>query len=210
MADRRSCPGRPPKASARTFLPERRGATSGFNLEFDVRYLWMRQKEILGSHFANAYQAERANELVMTGKIRPVLDQVFEFEDTPKAHQLMKENKLAPSDIQELRVHVGDFQHQLCQPIETRRKPTRSADANFSIPFCVAVAATYGEVKVPGNLGREIGDFRPPLPKDFLPEVPRFEVKHLFEWRPVSDEMLSCQIWVSGDFSKAYLSYAAD
>ena len=69
------------------------GATSGFNLEFDVRYLWMRQKEILGSHFANAYQAERANELVMTGKIKPVLDQVFDFADTPLAHQLMKENK---------------------------------------------------------------------------------------------------------------------
>ena len=69
------------------------GATSGFNLEFDVRYLWMRQKEILGSHFANAYQAERANELVASGKIRPVLDTVFEFDETPKAHQLMKENK---------------------------------------------------------------------------------------------------------------------
>ncbi|HEX9102655.1 MAG TPA: crotonyl-CoA carboxylase/reductase [Polyangia bacterium] len=69
------------------------GATSGFNLEFDVRYLWMRQKEILGSHFANAYQAERANELVDSGKIRPVLDQVFDFYDTPTAHQLMKENK---------------------------------------------------------------------------------------------------------------------
>lgn len=69
------------------------GATSGFNLEFDVRYLWMRQKEILGSHFANAYQAERANELVDSGKIKPVLDQVFDFYDTPQAHQLMKENK---------------------------------------------------------------------------------------------------------------------
>jgi crotonyl-CoA carboxylase/reductase len=69
------------------------GATSGFNLEFDVRYLWMRQKEILGSHFANAYQAERANELVMSGKIKPVLDQVFDFAETPHAHQLMKENK---------------------------------------------------------------------------------------------------------------------
>jgi len=69
------------------------GATSGFNLEFDVRYLWMRQKEILGSHFANAYQAERANELVLSGKIKPVLDQVFDFNDTPAAHQLMKENK---------------------------------------------------------------------------------------------------------------------
>jgi crotonyl-CoA carboxylase/reductase len=69
------------------------GATSGFNLEFDVRYLWMRQKEILGSHFANAYQAERANELVANGKIKPVLDQVFDFYDTAQAHQLMKENK---------------------------------------------------------------------------------------------------------------------
>jgi crotonyl-CoA carboxylase/reductase len=69
------------------------GATSGFNLEFDVRYLWMRQKEILGSHFANAYQAERANELVISGKIMPVLDQVFDFAETPKAHQLMMENK---------------------------------------------------------------------------------------------------------------------
>jgi crotonyl-CoA carboxylase/reductase len=69
------------------------GATSGFNLEFDVRYLWMRQKEILGSHFANAYQAERANELVLTGRIKPVLDQVFDFTETALAHQLMKENK---------------------------------------------------------------------------------------------------------------------
>src|SRR3954462_11033459 len=32
-----------------------RGATSGYQLDFDVRYLWMRQKQILGSHFANAY-----------------------------------------------------------------------------------------------------------------------------------------------------------
>ena len=30
--------------------------TTGYNLDFDVRYLWMRQKEILGSHFANAYE----------------------------------------------------------------------------------------------------------------------------------------------------------
>ena len=40
------------------------GATSGFSLTFDVRYLWMRQKTIIGSHFANAYQAYRANQLI--------------------------------------------------------------------------------------------------------------------------------------------------
>ncbi|MDX6378532.1 MAG: crotonyl-CoA carboxylase/reductase, partial [Gaiellaceae bacterium] len=41
------------------------GATSGFSLNFDVRYLWMRQKSIIGSHFANAYQATRANQLII-------------------------------------------------------------------------------------------------------------------------------------------------
>jgi crotonyl-CoA carboxylase/reductase len=69
------------------------GATTGFDLEFDVRHLWMRQKQIIGSHFANAYQAERANKLVMEGKIRPVLDQVFSFQDIPRAHALMAANR---------------------------------------------------------------------------------------------------------------------
>ena len=53
----------------------------------------MRQKQILGSHFCNAYQAERANQLVHEGKIRPVLDQVFPFADTAKAHALMAKNQ---------------------------------------------------------------------------------------------------------------------
>jgi crotonyl-CoA carboxylase/reductase len=69
------------------------GATSGYNLEFDVRHLWMRQKSIIGSHFANAYQAERANRLIMEGKIRPVLEETFAFEDTAEAHEAMAENR---------------------------------------------------------------------------------------------------------------------
>src|SRR5436309_2622105 len=69
------------------------GATSGYNLDFDVRYLWMRQKEILGSHFANAYECMRANQLMAEGKIRPVLWQAMGFEGVPEAHQLLHENK---------------------------------------------------------------------------------------------------------------------
>ncbi len=69
------------------------GATTGYDLTFDVRYLWMRQKQIIGSHFANMHQAEVANRLVMQKKIRPVLDQVFEFEQAAQAHQDMAENK---------------------------------------------------------------------------------------------------------------------
>ena len=65
------------------------------HLDFDVRYLWMRQKEILGSHFANAYECTRANQLMAEGKIRPVLWQAMGFEGVPEAHQLLHENKHA-------------------------------------------------------------------------------------------------------------------
>src|SRR6266540_2975884 len=69
------------------------GATSGYTLDFDVRYLWMRQKQIIGSHFANAYECWRANELMAEGKIRPVLWQVMGFDGVAEAHQLLHENK---------------------------------------------------------------------------------------------------------------------
>ncbi len=69
------------------------GATSGYTLDFDVRYLWMKQKEILGSHFANAYECMRANQLMAEGKIRPVLSKAMGFEGVPEAHQMMHENR---------------------------------------------------------------------------------------------------------------------
>jgi crotonyl-CoA carboxylase/reductase len=71
------------------------GATSGYNLDFDVRYLWMRQKEIVGSHFANAYECLKANELIDQGLIKPVLWRTMGFDQVAEAHQLMHENKHA-------------------------------------------------------------------------------------------------------------------
>jgi crotonyl-CoA carboxylase/reductase len=67
--------------------------TTGFNLDFDVRYLWMRQKEILGSHFANAYECMKANELIESGQIRPVLWRTMGFDGVGEAHQIMRENQ---------------------------------------------------------------------------------------------------------------------
>jgi crotonyl-CoA carboxylase/reductase len=69
------------------------GATSGYQLDFDVRYLWMRQKEILGSHFANAWEATKANQLIDNGQISPVLWQTMGFEAVPDAHQMLRDNK---------------------------------------------------------------------------------------------------------------------
>ncbi|HEX8742110.1 MAG TPA: zinc-binding dehydrogenase, partial [Thermoleophilaceae bacterium] len=67
--------------------------TTGYNLDFDVRYLWMRQKEILGSHFANAWECTRANQLIEQGAVRPVLWRTMGFDGVAEAHQIMKENK---------------------------------------------------------------------------------------------------------------------
>ena len=67
--------------------------TSGYQLDFDVRHLWMRQKRIVGSHFANAYECNKANELIEAGKIRPVLWRTLPFEGVAEAHQLMKNNQ---------------------------------------------------------------------------------------------------------------------
>jgi crotonyl-CoA carboxylase/reductase len=67
--------------------------TTGYNLDFDVRYLWMRQKQIIGSHFANAYECNKANELIDQGVIRPVLWRTMGFDGVAEAHQLMRENR---------------------------------------------------------------------------------------------------------------------
>jgi crotonyl-CoA carboxylase/reductase len=67
--------------------------TTGYNLDFDVRHLWMRQKQIIGSHFANAYESMKANHLIEQGRIRPVLWRTLGFDGVPEAHQLMKDNK---------------------------------------------------------------------------------------------------------------------
>jgi crotonyl-CoA carboxylase/reductase len=67
--------------------------TTGYELDFDVRYLWMRQKQIIGSHFANAYECNKANELIESAQIRPVLWRTLGFEGVPEAHQLMRDNK---------------------------------------------------------------------------------------------------------------------
>jgi crotonyl-CoA carboxylase/reductase len=67
--------------------------TTGYNATLDLRYHWMRQKRLQGSHFANDEQAKGINDLVIAGKVDPCLSRVFEFEQTGACHQLMRENK---------------------------------------------------------------------------------------------------------------------
>jgi crotonyl-CoA reductase len=97
-------------------------ATSGFMMEFDNRYFWMRLKKLVGSHFANYKEAYEANRLISKGMIHPVLSQVFLLDQTGEAayqvHHNMHEGKigvlcLAPEEglgvtDHELRAKVAD------------------------------------------------------------------------------------------------------
>ncbi|QIS23273.1 crotonyl-CoA carboxylase/reductase [Nocardia terpenica] len=68
------------------------GGTSGYNGDIDLRYLWMRQKRLQGSHYADLSQCRRITELVAAGRISPCLTQTYEFDDIATAHQVLHDN----------------------------------------------------------------------------------------------------------------------
>ena len=73
--------------------------TSGFNCTFDVRYTWMHQKRLQGSHFAHLKQAAAANRLVCEEKIDPCMSEVFPWAEIPDAHTKMLKNQHLPGNM---------------------------------------------------------------------------------------------------------------
>ena len=73
--------------------------TTGYNLTMDARFLWMRQKRVQGSHFANLMQASAANQLVIERRIDPCLSEVFPWDGIPDAHEKMMNNQHAPGNM---------------------------------------------------------------------------------------------------------------
>ena len=75
------------------------GGTSGYNADVDLRYLWVRQKRLQGSHFANPEDCAALNALVAEGRVRPVLARSFPLGEIGEAHQLMHENRHEPGNM---------------------------------------------------------------------------------------------------------------
>lgn len=73
--------------------------TTGFNITFDARYVWMRQKRIQGSHFAHLKQAAEANEFVLNRSVDPCMSEVFSWKDIPSAHMKMWRNQHLPGNM---------------------------------------------------------------------------------------------------------------
>lgn len=73
--------------------------TTGFNITFDARYVWMRQKRIQGSHFAHLKQAAEANQFVLNRSVDPCMSEVFSWKDIPAAHMKMWRNEHLPGNM---------------------------------------------------------------------------------------------------------------
>jgi len=73
--------------------------TTGYNITFDARYVWMRQKRVQGSHFAHLKQASAANQFVLDRRIDPCMSEVFGWDKIPVAHQMMWKNQHKPGNM---------------------------------------------------------------------------------------------------------------
>jgi crotonyl-CoA carboxylase/reductase len=73
--------------------------TTGYNLTVDARFLWMRQKRLQGSHFANLKQASAANDMVISRKVDSCMSEIFAWRDIPRAHEKMMKNQHKPGNM---------------------------------------------------------------------------------------------------------------
>lgn len=70
-----------------------RAGTTGYSADVDLRYLWVMQKRLQGSHGTNDEQADGYNALVTSGVIDPSLGEVLSFEEILAAHYQMGEGQ---------------------------------------------------------------------------------------------------------------------
>ena len=68
------------------------GGTTGYAGSFDLRYLWVLQKRIQGSHFASLDECFMVNQLVEDNRLNPVLSKVYSLDEVGQVHQMMLEN----------------------------------------------------------------------------------------------------------------------
>ena len=67
-------------------------STSGYEHVYDNRHLWMQVKRIIGSHAANYREAWAANDLVIQGRIHPVLSRTYALADVADAVHAVHSN----------------------------------------------------------------------------------------------------------------------
>ena len=69
------------------------GSTTGFDVKINLRHLFIKQQQILGSTMGPKASLFKILRLVGEKKLRPVLDQIFPFSEIQKAHQRLEQRQ---------------------------------------------------------------------------------------------------------------------
>ena len=70
------------------------GATSGFDAHMDIRLLWNKQQNYLGSHLGNKGELMDAMRFVESGRIKPVVGKILPLKELAHAQHLMENNTI--------------------------------------------------------------------------------------------------------------------
>ena len=73
--------------------------TTGYLGSIDLRFLWIRQKRVQGSHIANDEEAILVNDLIEQGLLKCSPSKVFDFDEVGEAHQLLSDNRHPPGKM---------------------------------------------------------------------------------------------------------------
>jgi 2-desacetyl-2-hydroxyethyl bacteriochlorophyllide A dehydrogenase len=69
------------------------GATSGYEAKTDLRYVFYKQLQILGSTMGRKGDLMTIMNLISQGKLKPVIDRVLPLTEVRQAHQIVEEGK---------------------------------------------------------------------------------------------------------------------
>lgn len=69
------------------------GSSTGYQHQFDNRYLWMKLKRVIGSHAANYQEMWETNRLIGMGRIMPMLSTVYPLSEVAEATRLVQTNR---------------------------------------------------------------------------------------------------------------------
>ncbi len=69
------------------------GATTGYNPEEDLRHIFFRQLEVIGSTTGSRNELMAPLKLILAGRMKPVVGAVFDLEDTAAGHAAMEERR---------------------------------------------------------------------------------------------------------------------
>jgi len=70
------------------------GATTGFGAEIDLRFLFSRQLNLLGSYMGTMGELHEVLKHVFSGKVKPVVDRTFPLSEARAAHEYLEKSEM--------------------------------------------------------------------------------------------------------------------